>query len=253
LTVTKHPLLSINYSAVMKSIFPPIFDFSTTLWIFALGCLMLMASCGKDEVTPVLEEPSDDTTLDVGNYIVQVKSLERIPYEGKKRITFVNSNNAPTVFEISEREIFVESVTFFRYDVFEIGDTVSYSYTTEQKKYRLVNNSLSLSFELNLRAEPFFTDSEAVVMLDVLNVALKDPTNASLSDEAFCFTIDPRSSPFIPSNPPINSVEIGGRIFQNVLTSPLENSTSVMNLNYEFGILSFTDPDGNLWRFASLN
>jgi len=237
----------------MKSIFPPVFDFSTTLWIFAFGCLMLIASCGKDEVTPVLEETSDDKTLDVGSYIIQFKSLERIPYEGKKRITFVDSSNAPTVFEISEREIFVESVAFSRNDVFEIGDTVNYTYKTEQKIYRLINNSLSLFFDLRLRAEPFFTDSEAVVMLDVLNVSLKDPTNASPSDEAFCFTIDPRSSPFIPANPPINSVEIGGRIFQNVLTSHLENSPSVMHFNYEFGILSFTDPNGKEWRFASLN
>lgn len=237
----------------MKSIFPSIHDFSATLWIFALGSIMLIASCGKDEVTPVVDQMSDDGTLDVGSYIIQIKSQERIPYEGKSQITFVDDNNTSTVFEINERGIFVEPVTFIRNDVFEIGDTVRYSYMTETKRYRLVNNSLSLYFELRLRTEPFFTNSEAVVMLDVLTVTLRDPTNASINDEAFSFTIDPRSSPFIPLNPPINSVTIQGRTFQNVLTSQLENSSSVLHLNYEFGILSFTDPDGKLWRFGSLN
>lgn len=216
-----------------------------------------LPSCTKEdemEVEESIMEERRDTTIHIGDYRLLPESLDRIPYLGKEQIVFVDSSNNSIVLEIEERDLFVSnSATLFRYDVFEEGDTVKYTHTRESKYFIITNDSLSLSFSLSLSSRPYYPDPESRAVADVLNIFLRDSIDATRSSQVFYHLTNPRSYPNPSLNPPVENVEIWGRIFDEVLMHDFQNPKSIIQFNYEFGMVSFTDFSGKLWRFDSMN
>ncbi len=220
--------------------------------ILLVSCLLIFtSSCKKEEV--IIEEEEETNNIDVGEYSLLPESLELLPYLGKERIVFIDSLGNTTNFQITEFDLFSSSSTYIKYDIFELGDTVEYDYRAEIKRFSLTNDSLSMTFNMSLSSKPYYNDPESQAVADVLTIfctTLNDPFSGF---SVFYDLTNQRTYPSPFTNISIDELELFGRTFQDVIVTDYTEPKSLIQFNYEFGIISFTDHEGKTWRFEALN
>jgi len=94
-------------------------------FLLPIACIFLF-SCGKKDAIELAEVIVDPNCIDIGEYFLLPESLERIPYNGREGIQFIDSLG--NVLQLSIEEFPINSIelggTLFRYDVNVQGDTV---------------------------------------------------------------------------------------------------------------------------------
>lgn len=215
----------------------------------ALVCLAILHSCTDD----VGIDPSDKHYIDIGTYELLEESLAMLPYYGKSKTVFVDSTESELVFEI--RDLFpglhTINVVLTNYDVFEDGDTVQYAYESERETFLLTNDSLTLTFKVDLTATPYSADPESRFVADVLEV-WRSTTGSYPFRQVFLHVLNQRTWPQMSTViEDVGTISIFNKTFSNVLVtnySPFFESPRIY-FNYEIGIVSFEYPEGNTWRF----
>lgn len=210
-----------------------------------------MYSCMEME----LNDPSpEDKFIDIGSYELLDESLEKLPYLDLEGLVFVDSSGNSITFSIDEKPLFQSTGnTLYKYDVFEVGDTVLYRYTSEIKSFEIQNDSLDMRFSVSLAARPYYPEPENEFIADVLNIYCNNPDPNITSSQVFYHETSTRTWPTSWNSDVIEEIEIMGRSFTEVYNIDFINPISVVHFNYEFGIISFTDMNGKLWRFESFN
>jgi len=210
--------------------------------LFLLGCTSFIG-CDKNMETAV---------FDVGTYRLLQESIDAIPYISKNGIVFVDANQNETSFSLTESDITTSNgARIYRYDVFEQGDTIRYNYIKEIKTFTAQNDDLNMTFEMRLEAQPYKLDPASKAIADVLEIYLLNPENSTLS-LLLSHEINTRDFPESFNNVRIEQKEILGELFYNVYESDFGTLQSKIDFNPEFGILSFTDKEGSLWRLKEI-
>ncbi|MBK8081455.1 MAG: hypothetical protein IPK25_14950 [Saprospiraceae bacterium] len=108
---------------------------------------------------------------------------------------------------------------------------------------------MKIKFDLSLRAAPYYHEPKNEYVADVLDIFIKDPNFGLVSRQVFSHVTNKRTWPEILDNELNSEKVIFNRIFYDVLNSGILNPLSKVHFNYEYGIVSFTDFSGKLWRF----
>lgn len=225
------------------------FPISITL-LLALFTLPFLSSCNLDDGTDVAPEEGLPT-IDIGSYSLLPESIAKIPYVNQSGIIFVDTFGTEVFFSVEEEDIFESNGSnYYRYDVFEEGDTVVYEFNTEIKTFNLESTALGMQFRLRLRAMPYYADPESEAVADVMEVSLPFLNSPNFSSQiVFRHEVDTRSYPTSFNNEPIPEIEIFDRTFTEVIWNDYTNPISQVYFNFEYGIVSFTDYQGKQWRF----
>lgn len=225
------------------------FPISITL-LLALFTLPFLSSCNLDDGTDVAPEEGLPT-IDIGSYSLLPESIAKIPYVNQSGIIFVDTFGTEVFFNVEEEDIFESNGSnYYRYDVFEEGDTVVYEFNTEIKTFNLESTALGMQFRLRLRAMPYYADPESEAVADVMEISLPFLNSPSFSSQiVFRHEVDTRSYPTSFNNEPIPEIEIFDRTFTEVIWNDYTNPISQVYFNFEYGIVSFTDYQGKQWRF----
>jgi len=225
------------------------FPISITL-LLALFTLPFLSSCNLDDGTDVAPEKGLPT-IDIGSYSLLPESIAQIPYVNQSGIVFVDTFGTEVFFSVEEEDIFESNGSnYYRYDVFEEGDTVVYEFNTEIKTFNLESTALGMQFRLRLRAMPYYADPESEAVADVMEISLPFLNSSSFSSQiVFRHEVDTRSYPTSFNNEPIPEIEIFDRTFTEVIWNDYTNPISQVYFNFEYGIVSFTDYQGKQWRF----
>lgn len=221
--------------------------------LFKLNLLLLLLafnSC-SDDIQNTVSDPDD--IIDIGTYTLKESSINKIPYLGKKHIIFLDSFNHKVKFDIIEKNILFINSILYRYDVHKVGDTVQYSSVNETKTFIIKNDSLGIQFDLRLEASPYHADPESKNIADVVNIFCLDPDPNIYASQVFYTVLDQRTWLKSYNTIPIDEMDFLGRKFQLVLTNNFMDPLSIMFFNYQYGIISFTDFDGKIWRFEEMN
>ncbi len=214
---------------------------------FCLAIILLAFSCSKDSIVPAKD---DIHNVDIGVYNLLQSSIDTIPYLGKKGITFIDSNFNEIVFEIFEKPIAqYDSAHLLKYNVYEPGDTVKYRYSFQSKNFKIRNDSLKIEFKFNLESRPYYLMPKNEYVADVIEIFLMDPGPEYIYSQVFYHETNTRTWQSSWNYQPISEKVILNKTFQNVLFVGFNNPLSVVNFNYQYGIISFTDFSGKLWRF----
>ncbi|MBK8888154.1 MAG: hypothetical protein IPN46_17105 [Saprospiraceae bacterium] len=104
---------------------------------FFFATLILVFSCSKDTMISDMDNEMDDKyNVNIGSYNLLQSSIDAMPYLGKKSIVFVDSSANEMVFVINERPVSqYKSATLYKYNVYEVGDTVKYHYSSQYKTF----------------------------------------------------------------------------------------------------------------------
>lgn len=216
--------------------------------IFAI--IALVFSCSKDNIIPVKD---DIHNVDIGVYNLLQSSIDTLPYLGKKGIVFIDSNFSDILFEIIEKPITQYNGSYLiKYDVFEPGDTVKYHYSFQAKNFTIKNDSLMIEFNFSLESKPYYIEPRNEYVADVINIFCMDPGPGFLFRQVFYHETNTRTWPSTWNYKSINEIVILNKTFHDVLNVGFLNPLSIVNFNYKYGIISFTDLNGKLWRFEKL-
>lgn len=227
------------------------FQISTSL-LLTLFTLPFLSSCNLDDGTDV--DPVEGLpTIDIGSYSLLPESIAQIPYVNQSGIIFVDTFGTEVFFSIEEEDVFESSAAnYYKYDVFEEGDTVVYEFNTEIKTFNLESTALGMQFRLRLRAMPYYGDPESEAVADVMEISLPVPNSPNFSSQqVFRHEVNTRSYPTSFNNEPIPEIEIFDRTFTEVIWNDYANPISQVYFNFEYGIVSFTDYQGKQWRFEN--
>ncbi len=226
----------------------PLFPF-----LFLLILTLFSACSDDDEMMVIPMEPEGNQSIDIGDYSINQSSLESIPYLDKSQIVFIDSTDKETIFEIEESDLLLNSgATFFKYNVFEEGDTVEYPYTSQVKRLVLSSDSLNLRLDLSLTARPYYPDPESRNVADIMNIFCGVPDTTFSSVQVFYHETDQRTYPSTWNPEVLDEITFHGRTFTDVFNNDFIDAKLQVYWNYEFGIVAFTDLTDNLWRFKDL-
>ncbi|MBK6785247.1 MAG: hypothetical protein IPG79_16980 [Saprospiraceae bacterium] len=101
---------------------------------FCFAIILIAFSCTKDIPDPI----EDIHNVDIGSYTLLPSSIDKIPYNGKKAIVFVDSNFNEIVLKIIESPVSqLNKANYYRYNVYAPGDTVIYHYLSQRKYFHL--------------------------------------------------------------------------------------------------------------------
>jgi len=222
--------------------------------LFLILCsLLLVCSCSKDDDTqPHIEEEENLNIIEIGEYKLLEESILSIPYLNKTSVTFVDSLNNNVEFIIDELDLFqTDSSYLYGYNVFEEGDTVRYLYFAEYKFFRIYNDSLNISFSHRLKAHPYHGEPQNRYIADVLSIWWRNPDNQYQSHSVFNHVINQRTWPLIYEPEFYPSIDFFDEEFKDVYYSDYQDPKSEVYYNYEYGIVSFSDIEGKVWRFEN--
>ncbi|HQV67376.1 MAG TPA: hypothetical protein PLO48_11245 [Saprospiraceae bacterium] len=221
---------------------------------FFFATLILVFSCSKDTMISDMDNEMDDKyNVNIGSYNLLQSSIDAMPYLGKKSIVFVDSSANEMVFVINERPVSqYKSATLYKYNVYEVGDTVKYHYSSQYKTFLISNVSAGLEFICSLESKPYYNEPKNEYVADAINIMLKNPNEEFTFNQVFYHITNQRTWPITTNTPPISEKIILNRTFHDVLIDDFTNPLSIVHFNYEFGIISFTDFDGKLWRFERM-
>jgi len=223
--------------------------------LFPILSLLILFSCKPEEELVV-----DKYNVDIGEFNLLPESSAAMPYFGGKSILFVDSigNEAEAIVNESLFGTGMNSGFLLRYDVYEEGDTVKYSYVEENRSFFLEAASLDINMNISLRARPYYSDPESKAVADVINIFCNypEPVTDSInnlvlsSSQVFFHIVDQRTWPTPLSTQRYDAeLVVLGRTFKDVYQNEIAGPKSKILYNYEFGIISFTDHTGKTWRF----
>ena len=152
-----------------------------------------------------------------------------------------------------EYQLFQTVGYYYNYDVYHKGDTVKYSYSYEQKSYSLRNDSLKISFQLNLESNPHYEGPMRKFVMDILHIIYWDTIPPLYGNQVFFDIVALRTVPYPWETILIPEKEILGKIFYDIVDIVIGMPKSIVYFNYQFGIVSFTDKQNKQWRFESFN
>ncbi len=217
---------------------------------FCFAIILLTFSCSKDNI---IRDKDDIRNVNIGMYNLLQSSIDTLPYLGKKGITFIDSNFSEIVFEIIEKPIAqFDGAYLLKYNVYEPGDTVKYHYSFQSKNFTISNDSLNIKFQFSLESRPYYIEPKNEYIADVINIFLMDPGPEYLFSQVFYHETNTRSWPSSWNYKSISEKVILNKTFQDVLNVGYQDPLSIVNFNYKYGIISFTDFNGKLWRFDKL-
>lgn len=218
---------------------------------FCFTIILLAFSCSKDSIIPA---DDDIHNVDIGVYNLLQSSIDTLPYLGKKGIVFIDSNFSNIVFEIIEKPITqFNGAYLLKYNVYEPGDTVKYHYSYQSKYFTIRNDSLKIEFEFSLESSPYYAEPKNEYVADIINIFCMDPGPEYLFSQVFYHITNKRTWPKSSNYQSISEKVILNRTFQDVLNVGFHDPLSIVNFNYKYGIISFTDFSGKLWRFDKFN
>ncbi len=210
--------------------------------------ILIVSSCSKRE--DMMSSTNDELhNISIGSYSLLQSSIDTLPYLNKVGIVFSDSANNTIVLKIQELPTsYSKNARFYKYNVYELGDTVTYYYSSQIKFFIIKNDSLAIRFHLDLEAKPYYSDPHEEYVADVLSIFYHNiGTNGFGS--VFYHKTNPRTWPDTWTLTPLNEKTIMSRKFYDVLHNQYNNPLSIVFFNYRFGIVSFTDNSGKLWRF----
>lgn len=216
--------------------------FTIIALLFTLLPGAILFSCKKEE--------TDFSYKDLGLFHLLPESIEQLPYKGKSLIVFADSLNNKVTFNILEGdEISTYMSSIHHYNVFEEGDTVIYDYRSEYKSILIFNDSLSVKLGIYLSADPLYETPNIDVVADVLSLQYFYLNSQNSSTQVLKHITNLRTWPSLYYIPFIDEIEILGVTFYNVVDNNVSQHESTVRFNYEFGVISFIDRQGKLWRF----
>ncbi|MEX1001821.1 MAG: hypothetical protein WDZ35_06890 [Crocinitomicaceae bacterium] len=184
----------------------------------------------------------------------------KVPYNGITKVVFVDSLSNKLTFTIQENELKTECLSNYNK---ELKKCEPPSWTEQSKEFKLINDSLDLTFIVQLKTEPDHSGSHPKKFSDKLflwTVNYPDKVNKESDTKKilesrhalFQCIVDQRTSTYSSHWTPADSSVILGRTFYNVLgegNNGSENDHSIL-FNFEYGIISFQDYQSNNWRFS---
>lgn len=214
----------------------------------------LLFSCKKeDEGSENPPPPENKDSIDIGSFKLLETSRDKIPYNGKSSVTFVDSAGNELVFPIDDFTKKTAKGCYWKYNVNEPGDTIRYCYSAEYDNFWLKNEANNLYLQVLLEASPYYADPESGKVADVLQVFMRDELEAAKSYQVFYQTIDQRTYPeSYDNNTTYPQITFWGREFFNVYKTDYTTPYRLLYYNQEFGIVAFSDHDGKLWRFKEM-
>lgn len=216
------------------------FPIIVLLFTLLLGAILF--SCKK-------EEP-EFSYKDLGLFHLLPESIEQLPYKDKSLVVFSDSLNNKVNFNILEGDdISTYMSSIQHYNVFEEGDTVIYDYRSESKSILIFNDSLAVKLGIYLSAEPLYQTPDIDVVADVLSLKYFNLNSQNSSTQVLKHIMNLRTWPTLYYIPLIAEIEILGVTFYNVVDNNVSQHESTVKFNYEFGVISFIDRQGKLWRF----
>jgi len=223
-----------------------------TLGTFLLTLLLFFnSSCNLDDGLPTT--PEDQNEIEIGEYELLDSSLEQLPYTGKTKVNFVDEDENILVFNIAEdNDLFDVDAQLVKFGYINQGDTVFLNYKSQTKRFVISNDFKELTFNLTLAAKPYALDPEKNFIADVINIFCVDPQNSLNASQVFYHETNQRTWPTTWNPDPIDQLTLIDRTFMEVYNNNFIEPKTPLNFNYEFGILSFEDLSGRLWRFDSL-
>lgn len=215
------------------------------LWL-VLSVVWISACTKGDDILPL------NLKVDLGKFYLLSESVEQLPYLGMTKATYEDSSGNEVVLIIEEYELKCDQAGYTKFDVHTLNDTVHYTFETEIKTFLIHNDSLELVFRFSLSADPYFPDPESGAVADVISIGWWNP-NPKPSYELLVHEVNTRSYPKSSNLPILKEKEIIGKVFEDVIMSQYFQSVSKICFNLEFGLLSFTDRQGKLWRLKEVN
>ncbi|MCG8577006.1 MAG: hypothetical protein MI810_19150, partial [Flavobacteriales bacterium] len=208
-------------------------------------------------------QADDQEVIETMHYELKDSSILKIPYRGRTEVIFIDSLSNKLAFTIQENDIKTESMSTYNK---ELKKCEPPSWTIQSKETELINDSLDLTFLLELKTEPDRADSYPKKFCDKLflwtvsypneeekEYILFDIKKTTISRHAlFQCIVDNRTSEYSSSCTLIDSTVVLGRTFYDVLRQDSygsENDYSIL-FNYEYGILAFRDYENKYWRFS---
>jgi hypothetical protein len=224
----------------------------------------LLSCSGSDLEIESPNNPDDKGEFEESiNYQLKDSSLSIMPYQGRTKVIFVDSLSNTLEFSIEEKEL--ETNNFSTYNK-ELDKCEPPSWTEESKEIIITNDSLDLTFHLELKTDLDRSGSGEKKFRDVLflwtvsHPAKDENTNSSEDSDniiesrhsLFQCTVDPRTSQYSSISLPADSLMILGRTFYKVYRPELHGIKKEYSIffNFEFSILGFRDFQSKAWRFS---
>ena len=215
-------------------------------YTFSILLFFSLFACKKET------EPGQ-TIVQIGNFNLLPTSRDIIPYWGNQGIRFVDSLNNEMDFLISESSGQSVKGVFYKYNVYESGDTVQYCYTVSQDNIWLRNQQSGLEFQLLLEPVPLYADLESGKVADVLNIYANDPNDPGKSFQVFNLTVNNRTYPqALDNNTLYPSITFHNWTFATVQKTNFTAPKLDLYFKKDLGIVAFKDYSGTLWRFKEV-
>ncbi len=214
---------------------------------------LFLLSCQKDDED---HQPHDDYNrydVHIGKYELLESSILSMPYREKSGAVFIDSAGNETTFSITQFGLFSPKGVLYRYSVHSPGDTVRYGFEAEAIHARIENEQLNVNFWYGLQARPYYPDPESGYVADVTDVSLQYPDEPLRSSQIFTQVTNQRTWPTMSgSTDTLAEYWCHGLKYENVLHGSFSNPLSDVYFNYQYGIVSFTDHDGQKWALTEL-
>ncbi|MEQ8706749.1 MAG: hypothetical protein RIC19_22640 [Phaeodactylibacter sp.] len=197
-------------------------------------------------------DTSYPTRFDLGPFNLLDETISQLPYYNRDEVFFVDENSASVSFSIVKMaEPAADSMEVFVDNIYDDSTGVRSTFSSEYLDDTLRSPALNLELIVRLRARPNLDNPGSRDVGDWVEVWYKlsgDPTFRLAFEQVF----NQRSWPADELTPPVDELTIFNRIFENVWVHQVPNSPSEIYFNRQYGIVSFTDGSGKLWRFQNL-
>jgi hypothetical protein len=200
--------------------------------------IFLNFSCTKEP--DKFLDPSIDPEINLGTFSLLQSSIDKIPYNNKKGVVFVDSLNNEVSFKFTNFGRTLQEEKFYTSDPNIPKSVAIYKLTSYANNYVLENDSLMIHFYMKLYVVPDLTNPTQKMVADLFWIR-GDFYNYS-------DYIDIRTSSFKKKNV-INNFNINNRDFTDVSFNDSSDPFIKMYFNYDYGIVSFKDKKGKTWRF----
>lgn len=191
-------------------------------------------------------------TTDRGDIYYTEHSLETIPYIGKTKVIFKDSNDEELVFKIND---FGDTIRHHRFQGVcqtDPGQQIFITYNALNRTVQLRNDSIPASFFITIDIYLTFDDHS-----EYDNFSISYAEDNSPDYQHFKMLVDKRDitieqaedvNKYIAFE---NQVNVLGKTFNDVshLKNPDYNYSHLLYYNFEYGVVSFKDFSGKIWVF----
>jgi hypothetical protein len=216
--------------------------FFLSLLVFFLFATL---SCQKDAVPiPPTKRPPIQEII-IGSSELADTSYTFVPYIGKTAVVFVDSFGEKLTLNIEPFKRSMGTLTLYKYNVFEQGDTVRYVSSYESYSTHLTNYEQQLDIWLflkaNLSIEKEYHDELNIIFIEGV-----------LGKWGFYLETYPQMSEHLLPPVKLDTYTIFNKTFTLVYKNQYNNAKYKVYYTTTEGIVSFTDKTGKWWRFEKM-